>query len=231
MTSLEIIIVAAGSGLRYGAPLPKQYCDLGGRPVLMHTIDALRAAAPDAKLTLVISREMTQLWQDLCNRHNFTSPDIVFGGATRWESVCNALKSSVGIADIIMVHDAVRPLVSKEIIDRLVKAISSDTGVDGAIPAIAVTDSLRSISDDGHSKSIDRSTMRAVQTPQAFRGDRLHSAYDLPYRDSFTDDASVMEAAGYCNLVLTKGSSSNIKITNPGDIAIAETLMKLNSLS
>ncbi len=228
MTSVDIIIVAAGSGLRYGAPLPKQYCELGGRPVVMHTINALRAAIPHARLTLVISSEMADLWQDFCLKHNFVSPAVVYGGSTRWESVRNALSAADRPADIVMVHDAVRPLVSRQLVDMLMDALSSDPGVDGAIPAVAVTDSLRMQLGDGLSKSIDRSSMRAVQTPQAFRGYRLRQAYDLPYRDCFTDDASVMEAAGFGNLKLTEGSSHNIKITNPGDIAIAEVLMKLN---
>lgn len=229
MTSVDIIIVAAGSGLRYGAPLPKQYCELGGRPVVMHTIDALRRAAPEACLKLVISADMSDFWHELCKRHNFISPTVVFGGATRWESVHNAVKSSDESADIVMVHDAVRPMVSKDIVERLTSALSTDKDIDGAIPAVAVTDSLRSLESDGTSTSIDRSKMRAVQTPQAFRGELLRKAYDLPYRDSFTDDASVMEAAGFGNLILTEGSSSNIKITNPGDIAVAEVLMQLNA--
>ncbi len=230
MPSVEIIIVAAGSGLRYGAPLPKQFCDLSGRPLLMHTIDRLAALMPDADLTLVISRDMEQFWLELCEKHDFASPRIVFGGATRWQSVKNAITSSTSQSDIIMVHDGVRPLVDRHIIDGLLSSLT-DHGVDGAIPAVPVTDSLRSVRTDGTSFSVDRSLMRAVQTPQAFRGDRLRHAYSQPYCDTFTDDASVMEAAGFSNLVLSKGSTSNIKITNPGDIAVAELLLKQNELS
>ena len=97
---------------------------------------------------------------------------------------------------------------------------------DGVIPAVPVTDSLRHLDADGKSHSIDRAQMRAVQTPQAFWGDRLRKAYSLQYRDSFTDDASVMEAAGYDAIRLAEGSPRNIKITNPGDIAVAELFMK-----
>lgn len=230
MPSVEIIIVAAGSGLRYGAPLPKQFCELAGRPLIMHTIDRLATIMPDASLTLVISREMEDYWLELCRKHNFSSPRIAFGGAIRWESVQNALIAGSKCADIIMVHDGVRPLVGRPIIEGLLSALS-DATVDGAIPVIPVTDSLRFILDDGSSISIDRSPMRSVQTPQAFRADRLRKAYTEPFRDSFTDDASVMESAGFTNLVLTKGSPSNIKITNPGDIAVAELLMKQDELS
>lgn len=225
MPSIEIIIVAAGSGLRYGAPLPKQFCLLAGRPLLMHTIDRLRSLMPEAGLTIVISRDMADFWQKLCSDYKFRSPRIVFGGSSRWESVRNAISSSDEKADIIMVHDGVRPLVDSNIINGLTEALD-DPDVDGAIPTIPVTDSLRAIRADGLSESVDRSIMRAVQTPQAFRANCLRQAYSLPYRDSFTDDASVMEAAGFSNLRLTGGSASNIKITNPGDIAVAELLMK-----
>ena len=225
MPSIEIIIVAAGSGLRYGAPLPKQFCLLAGRPLLMHTIDRLRSLLPEAGLTLVISRDMADFWQKLCSDYKFMSPRIVFGGSSRWESVRNAISSSDEKAGIIMVHDGVRPLVDSNIINGLTEALD-DPDVDGAIPAIPVTDSLRALRADGLSESVDRSIMRAVQTPQAFRANCLRQAYSLPYRDSFTDDASVMEAAGFSNLRLTGGSASNIKITNPGDIAVAELLMK-----
>lgn len=225
MPSVQIIIVAAGSGLRFGAPLPKQFCLLDGRPVVMHTIDRLRQILPDATLTLVISPDMADFWSDLCRRHYFSSPDVVFGGATRWHSVSNAIKSCPLNADIIMVHDAVRPLVTAEMIADIGRVLD-DPAVDGAIPAVAVTDSLRQLASDGSSVSVDRSPMRAVQTPQAFRADLLRRAYSLPYRESFTDDASVMEAAGYNNLRLSKGSYSNIKITNPGDIDIAELFLR-----
>lgn len=225
MASVNVIIVAAGSGLRFGAPLPKQFCNLNGRPVVMTTIEALRSSLPEARLTLVINPDMEDLWLDLCSKHNFQSPEITHGGATRWESVRNAIIKS-DEAEIILVHDAVRPMISDKIIKPLMSAITSDNSVDGAIPAVPVTDSLRIVKEDGTSSSIDRNIMRAVQTPQAFKGDRLRKAYSLPYRREFTDDASVMESAGFSHIVLTEGSHDNIKITNPGDIAVAEILIK-----
>lgn len=223
--NINIIIVAAGSGLRFGAPLPKQFCNLAGRPVVMHTIDALRHAQPDANIILVINRDMNDFWLELCKKHHFASPLIVFGGNTRWESVRNALDYSP-LADIVLIHDAVRPLIASDTVSQLIAVMSADDKIDGAIPAIPVTDSLRQVTDCGNSVAVDRSVMRAVQTPQAFRYDLLRNAYAFPYRHEFTDDASVMEAAGYKNIVLTQGQISNIKITNPGDIEIAETLLK-----
>lgn len=225
MASVSIIIVAAGSGLRFGSPLPKQFCLLGDRPVVMHTIDAFRSANPAATISIVISRDMAPLWNDLCSKHNFRSPAIVYGGTTRWESVRNAIQS-LPQSDIIMIHDGVRPLVDTDLISRLTSIISDNKSVDGVIPAIPVTDSLRKINSNGQSKSIDRAFMRAVQTPQAFPSYKLRKAYSMPYRNEFTDDASVMEAAGFDNIVLTEGSPENIKITNPGDLALAEFYMK-----
>lgn len=124
-----------------------------------------------------------------------------------------------------MVHDGVRPLVSGHILDSLLEGLASDQQAQGAIPAIAVTDSIRQIGGNGMSKAIERSSLRAVQTPQAFRASLLRKAYTLPYMSSFTDDASVMEAAGYNRLILTEGDPDNIKITNPGDIAVASLII------
>lgn len=227
MTSINIIIVAAGSGLRFGAPLPKQFCELDGKPVVMHTVEAFRQLLPSASIILVLSREMEGFWHDLCKAHNFISPDIIHGGASRWESVRNAVITLDDADGITMVHDAVRPIVTEKLLQNIVQAMQQD--IDGAIPAIAVTDSLREIGDNGRSESIERSCFRAVQTPQAFKTARLREAYSLPYIQSFTDDASVMEAAGFNKLVLTEGSPENIKITNPGDIAIAS--LYLNGLT
>lgn len=229
MPATYVIIVAAGSGLRFGAPLPKQFCLLDGRPVVMTTIDALRHHLPDAHITLVISPDMDATWRELCHTYNFCSPVTVHGGASRWESIHNALQticlSGSDDDSIVMVHDGVRPLVSGEMLERLNDALSSDSTVHGAIPAIAVTDSIRRIGSDGSSEALDRSSLRAVQTPQAFRARLLLKAYELPYSENFTDDASVMEAAGYSHLALTEGDRDNIKITNPGDIEVASLIL------
>lgn len=230
MATCEIIIVAAGSGLRYGSSLPKQFCQLAGRPVVMRTVDALRALIPDAEFILVISESMDSLWNELCRIHSFDSPKVVHGGATRWESVKNALCAGNAGADIVMIHDGVRPLVDKATVDGVLAGLLADYDIDGAIPAVNVTDSLRIVDADGHSRNVDRSSMRAVQTPQAFIGERLRKAYSEPYLEWFTDDASVMEAAGFDNIILTQGSAGNIKITNPGDIDHAELLMKSRGL-
>jgi 2-C-methyl-D-erythritol 4-phosphate cytidylyltransferase len=218
---LHTIIVAAGSGSRFGASLPKQYCNLAGRPVLMHTIEAIRRATDNAAITLVLSHDMRNFWAELCSQHNFQSPQVIDGGATRWHSVKNAIEAIKSAdSDIIMVHDGARPIVDTETVQRLIAAADS-TGA--AIPVTAVTDSLRVLAEPNAptGKAVNRALYRAVQTPQAFRATTLIEAYNLPYTTLFTDDASVVEAAGKA-VTLVEGSPQNIKITNPGDIEIAE---------
>lgn len=221
MTKTAVIIVAAGSGLRFGAPMPKQYCRLGDRPVVMHTIDAFRRILPDARLLLVISDSHRQLWDDLCKEHDFVSPHIIYGGDTRWQSVKNALDVlSYDVPDCIMVHDGARPIVSPKVIASIIDTL--DKGADGVIPVTEMTDSLRRL--DGsmdRSTAVDRAAYRAVQTPQAFPGERLLKAYTLPYDSTMTDDASVMQAAGFNDIRLVPGSVATLKITHPADIVLA----------
>lgn len=215
------IVVAAGSGSRFGGSLPKQFCDLLGRPVVMETIDRLRSALPTgSEIILVVSETMESLWHELCRKHSFDSPKIVFGGSSRHESVKNALSTlpeTGSGSSVVMVHDAARPIVTKSVIDRLSNAISD--GAHGAVPAIDVTDSIRRIESNGHWVSVDRSAYRAIQTPQAFPLYILKESYALPYSPAMTDDASVVEAAGYNDIRIVEGDPQTLKITHPADIA------------
>ncbi len=219
-TQITIIVVAAGSGSRYGSSLPKQFCLLEGRPVLMHTLDALRSACPEARIIVVLSPSMTAYWRGLCSEYGFASPEICPGGDTRWHSVRNAV-GMCSANGIILVHDGARPLVDGLTVHRVIGCVRA-TGA--AIPAVAVTDSLRMYDGDG-SHAVDRSRYCAVQTPQGFDAALLKDAYGRPYSSAFTDDASVVEAAGH-TISLVDGAPSNIKITNPGDIDIAALLMR-----
>ncbi len=221
------IIVAAGSGLRFGGELPKQFCLLAGRPVLFHTIEAFRRTLPGHEIIVVLSEAHLDLWRTQCAEYGFESPDVVIGGSSRWESVRNAIVK-IGTAlpgSVITVHDGARPLVSRDVIIGAVRAASSP-GVDGAVPVVPVTDSVRMIADDGTSVPLVRERLRAVQTPQAFPAGLLRDAYEMPYSSDFTDDASVMSAFGHGNIVLTEGSPVNIKITHPADLAVAEMMLK-----
>lgn len=220
------IVVAAGSGSRYGGNLPKQFCLLDQRPLLMTTLERLHRHTPDWELIVVLSPDMTDLWKSMCAEHNFTLPHrIVEGGPTRAHSVRNAIRTldpdSYGL---ISVHDAARPIVTDSLISNLLEALP---GTDGVIPSCPVTDSIRIVAADGSTKAVDRKLYRSVQTPQIFPAAKLAEAYRRELRPEFTDDASVMEAAGFCNLRLTDGDPHNIKVTNPGDMAVAEIYLSL----
>ncbi len=211
------IVVAAGSGSRFGASLPKQFCLLNSRPVLMHTIESMREALPDSQIILVLNNGFVDYWTDLCREYSFESPMVVIGGETRWQSVKNAIDMIPASAEVITVHDGARPIIDRLMVDRLLKALDKDTG---AIPVLEVTDSLRQFYGDT-SAPVDRSLYRAVQTPQVFHADKLMEAYSLPFDPTFTDDASVMAALGY-DVALVEGDTYNIKITHPLDIEIAQ---------
>lgn len=225
MKEILAIVVAAGTGSRFGGDVPKQFLRLGDRPVVMHAVDAFRRAFPEGRILLVLSPAMTSYWEELCREHGYESPETVAGGATRWESVKHAVEAAADMPPhtVVMVHDGARPLVTDAVIRRVA---SCAVNTDGAIPAVEVADSLRRLDDGGTgSEPVDRSLFRAVQTPQAFALWRLREAYTLPYRKEFTDDASVMAAAGFENVVLVEGARRNIKITSREDLVIAEALL------
>lgn len=215
------IIVAAGSGSRFGAALPKQYCLMNGRPVLMHTIENMRRALPQSQIVLVLNRDFIDYWTELCVKYSFISPKVVEGGDTRWQSVKNAIDEIPADAQVITVHDGARPIVDSMMVERLISALDDAVG---AIPVVSVTDSLRQIVESG-STPVDRSLYKAVQTPQAFHADKLIEAYSLPFNATFTDDASVLAALGY-DVALVEGDTYNIKITNPLDIEIAQLYLR-----
>ena len=239
------IIVAGGKGLRMGTDLPKQFLPIGGRPVLMHTLEAFVRAIPDIRLILVLPRDQQDFWRDLCRQHAFALPHtIVDGGETRFHSVKNglqALSTAAGAEDeaIVGVHDGVRPFVSIDVIRRCYEAAHEHAAV---VPVVPVVETVRQLSShpstlpsppwgrvgEGAPQSsvtIDRSRLRLVQTPQVFSLSLLLRAYEQPYCDAFTDDASVVEALGH-SITLVEGNSENIKITTPFDLTIAAALIK-----
>ena len=215
---IAVIVVAAGSGSRFGGAIAKQFCLFGGRPLLMHTIDVFRNALHDAEIVVALSADMMDVWQGLCADYSYTSPKVVSGGATRSLSVRNALDAVSREAEIVLVYDAARPLTDAALIQRVIDGALHHGAV---VPAVAVTDSLRRADTN---MAIDRSPFRAVQTPQGFRADILRNAYNRELEPWFTDDASVVEAAGN-KVAMVDGSPVNIKITWPRDIVVAEALM------
>ncbi len=217
------IIVAGGSGTRFGANVPKQFLTLGEKPVLMHTINKFQSVG-NTTIIVVLPQASIEWWQELCEQHSFTTPHtVVAGGNNRFESVSNALNAiTPQDGDLIAVHDGVRPLVSTNLIEA---AYQQAETLGSAIPAVAVTDSIRQLTGDNTSAALSRDLLRAVQTPQTFRADLLMQAYNVPFSPFFTDDASVVESSGH-GICLIDGEVNNIKITHPQDLVIAELLMK-----
>lgn len=226
-----VIIPAAGSGSRFGADIPKQYLSLGSLPVICRTIDAFRRALPPARIVVVISPAEEDRWKELATLYRLDDIRYVFGGATRAESIKNALEAidkshTPGKKARVLVHDAARPLVSAKIIHDALDALEQKPEPDGVIPFVPVTDTLRMLSDDGKSSStVDRRRFVAVQTPQVFRFRKLLEAYRNCDISRVTDDASVMELTGKSNIFLSEGSPDNFKITTSGDLLHAEAII------
>ena len=187
---------------------------------MMHT---LRQFAPEVEeLILVLPADQQGLWQELCTQHQFTLPHrIADGGATRFESVRSGL-SKLPEQGLVAIHDGVRPLVSRALIRRTFE-VAETSGA--ALPACPVTDSLRLLGEEGASEAVERACYRAVQTPQTFDLSRLHRAYEQPFRPLFTDDASVYEAAHLGAITLVEGEETNIKLTTPRDLLLADLLL------
>ena len=217
------ILVAGGKGLRMGGDIPKQFLPVGGKPVLMRTIEVFRQAYPDIHIILVLPASQQEYWRQLCKEYAFTAPfQIANGGETRFHSVSNGLKLIPDDAEgIVGVHDGVRPFVSTEAIHRCY-----DEAVEfgAVVPVIPVVETVRKLCEDGTSVTVPRDEYKLVQTPQTFHVSLLKEAYRQPYIPSFTDDASVVEAFGK-PVHLVEGNRENIKITTPADIRFANGLL------
>lgn len=217
-----VIIVAGGKGTRMGTDTPKQFLPVGGVPVLMRTIMRFNDYDKNLRIILVLPRDQQHYWHQLCYSYHFdTHLVIADGGATRFHSVLNGLNLIPDDAEgIVGVHDGVRPFVTKEVIGRCYEAARS---FGAAVPVTAVTETLRHVNGNA-SITAPRNEYRMVQTPQAFDIRLLKKAYMQPYRETFTDDASVVESMGK-QITLIDGNRENIKITTPFDITIAEALL------
>lgn len=220
MSNRSVIIVAGGKGLRMGSDLPKQFIPVAGKPVLMRTIEAFHSYDSNIDIILVLPYSHHVYWKELCANYHFGIPHtIAMGGETRFHSVKNGLGLING--GIVAIQDGVRPFASKEMIARCFDAAKRYHAV---IPVIDSTDSLREMIDGTKSRIIDRSGIRLVQTPQVFHTDILKKAYETEFKDTFTDDASVVEAMGI-DVHLVKGEVTNIKITTPLDLKIGELIV------
>ena len=225
-TPIYVVIVAGGQGTRMGTALPKQFLPLSGKPVLYYTIAAFLKALPQAQIILVLPEQDASKLQ-LVLEHFSERVDLklVSGGNTRYESVQNGLKG-LPLDSIILVHDGVRPFLTDALIQR---CINSAQQYGTAIPALQVVDSIRIFGDDDNFAPIDRSKLRIIQTPQAFKGSILLPAFEQEYKIEFTDEATVVESMQH-KIRLVEGDRNNIKITTPEDLLLAESLIQRKNL-
>jgi 2-C-methyl-D-erythritol 4-phosphate cytidylyltransferase len=217
------ILVAGGSGTRMGADRPKQFLELLGEPVLLHTLRRFsEPALAVQECVVVLPQDQFDIWHQLCARHNVAIPHtVVAGGHSRWASVRNGLAHLHTKGEgVVAVHDGVRPLVPASVIEATYAAAEQHGA---AIAAVQPKDSVRSLSQQG-SFALDRTRLRLVQTPQCFELELLWRAYQLPELSTFTDDASVVEDLHPIQLV--PGDYRNLKITTPEDLILAEALLR-----
>ena len=217
-----IIIVAGGKGLRMGSDIPKQFLPIGGKPVLMRTLERFRKYSADLQIILVLPEAQQAYWQELCEKYDFkVKYQLANGGQTRFHSVQNGLALVPDDAEgVVGVHDGVRPFPSIEVIKNCYETARTAKAV---IPVIPVVETVRHLEGDS-SVTVPRGDYRLVQTPQTFDIQLLKAANRQPYNDGFTDDASVVESYGHA-ITLVEGNRENIKITTPYDITVAEAII------
>jgi 2-C-methyl-D-erythritol 4-phosphate cytidylyltransferase len=217
-----IIIVAGGKGLRMGSDIPKQFLPIGGKPVLMRTLERFREYSPTLQIILVLPQAQQEYWNQLCKDYDFKVEYVLAdGGETRFHSVQNGLAKIPDDSEgVVGIHDGVRPFPSIDVIRNCYETARTAKAV---IPVISVVETVRHLQGDT-SVTVPRSDYRLVQTPQTFDIQLLKAANKQPYNDGFTDDASVVEAFGF-NITLVEGNRENIKITTPYDLKIAEVLV------
>ena len=226
-----IIIVAGGKGLRMGSDIPKQFLPVGGKPVLMRTLERFREYSPTLQIILVLPKAQQEYWRQLCQQYQFPLPVeegvrggsylLADGGETRFHSVQNGLALIPDDAEgVVGVHDGVRPFPSIEVIRNCYETAREKKAV---IPVIPVVETVRQL-EGATSFTVPRDDYRLVQTPQCFDIQLLKATNRQPYNDGFTDDASVVEAYGF-DITLVEGNRENIKITTPYDLKIAEALI------
>ena len=218
--NLYALIVAGGTGARMGTDIPKQFLELAGKPVLMHSIERFRAFDNTIGIIVVIPENQFSLWESLKEKHSFSvSHTLIKGGPSRFFSVKNGLQS-VDDNAIVAIHDGVRPLVSTGTIMRCFRA-AGEFG--NAIPVISLSDSVRMVTEN-ENIPVNRNCLRIIQTPQVFKAGLIKKAYLQDFRPETTDDAMLLEKSGE-KIHLVEGNRENIKITNPEDLTIAGALI------
>ncbi len=216
------IIVAGGKGTRMKSQTPKQFLELDGLPVLVHTIEAFYRYSEAIKVILVLPADDIITWESLCVAYNYNRQVVLtVGGDTRFQSVKNGLEKIEGNTGLVAIHDGVRPLVSQDIVGASFRLAAVHGS---AVAAVRLKESIRK-TDQDTTIAVDRSDYRLIQTPQSFDLAVVKKAYQIKEEPSLTDDASVVERSGHA-ISLFEGSYSNIKITTPEDMVVAEALLK-----
>lgn len=217
-----LVLVAGGSGSRMGGPLPKQYQELEGKPLIVHTLVKFLRFDPDMEVVVVLAENHKPLWEAMAKKHvHIRRLKLAQGGATRFHSVSNGLQL-IEKERIVGIHDAVRPFVSSKTLERCY-SMAEKTG--GAIPVIDMDESVRKVETEKTSVHMDRALLKRVQTPQVFRSELIKEAYLKAAHRDFTDDASVYEAH-LGGISLVEGNTQNIKITTPTDMKLAALLIQ-----
>ena len=225
--------MAAGSGTRMGAEVPKQFIEIDGKAILQMTIEVFQEACPDIAVVTVLPEAHMAYWRNYCLERNFICPQIlVKGGITRFHSVRNAL-AKIPDGAVVAVHDGVRPLVSSELVRNMFETAVKEPAL---IPVMPCVETMKVLEKKGDvlvavpGESVDRSRLFGAQTPQIFHSEVIKDAYSLPYDTSFTDDASVVEKYGK-NLSYVMGERFNIKLTTQEDLLLARAILSLSSFS
>ena len=210
------LIVAGGSGMRMGKETPKQFIEIAGKPVLMHTLETFYHYDSEFEFILVLPQDHFAYWNELCEKHQFKiAHTLASGGENRFQSVKNGL-DKISNEGVVFIHDGVRPAVSQQTIDNCYKTTIKKGN---ALPVIPPSESVRYADDKGN-KTVDRSKYFLVQTPQTFKVKQIKEAYQKADHQAFTDDASVLEAMKI-TIHLVEGNRENIKITWPQDLIVA----------
>ncbi len=218
------LIVAGGKGTRIKSKLPKQFLELTGKPVLLHTLEAFYRYSEQINIVIVLPEDDFTIWKEICKKYNFNKPIIVQkGGESRFQSVKNGLEKIEGDG-LVAIHDGVRPLVSEDIIGASFRLAAVHQS---AVAAVRLKESIR-MTDQDNTKAMDRSRFRLIQTPQTFDLNLIKQAYQIKEDTSMTDDASVAEKSGHV-ISLFEGSYENIKITTAEDLIVAEALLNSRS--
>ena len=222
----SLIIPAGGTGERFGSELPKQFHILKNKPIIIRTIEAFSEITSIENIVIPTPKEHITTLNSIIKEYNITKKiKIIEGGKERQDSVLNALGTEeVAGSDLVLIHDAVRPLISKTLIEKLIK-IAEVSG--GAVPALIPCETIRKINSDGSYNTLQRNTLRSIQTPQVFKTKLITDAYAKAINAGFvsTDDAAVFEFANYEYLIIN-GEEENIKITTPKDLLTAEFFLK-----